>query len=430
MPLKLFKIVVYGLDTQVELKTNSLSHEHMGGNHELEYGKIDAIVFQTDDNFLSILQSWEPDLVVVVGNITSFHNINKHFDTLKSKLYLFSLEEWNRYGESYLSDLLFQRYISNSIKNYDSQNKISVYTASYNTKDKLLVAYESLEKQTHQNWEWSIYDDSSDDETWEAVKSLAKRDSRIIINKNNNQSLYSRIGLNKFNAAVNCSSKYIIELDHDDAFTHDALEKILLTHIKHPDCGFVYGDWTEMNRDTYQEYDYGECFAWGYGKLYDATHPFLDRPMKVVGAPNVNPLTIRRLWSLYNHPKSWKRDVYMKIGGHNKFLNSADDYEMMIRTFLNTKMVHLNHFCYIQYMYNNNTKVSSGGLGSNYHTDIFRHVRVIENHYREQIKKRFEDLGKVDWAYQPLKKDCLEDFYKGKGKYPFDENNVNLEFKP
>ena len=81
-------------------------------------------------------------------------------------------------------------------------------------------------------------------------------------------------------------------------------------------------------------------------------------------------------------------------------------------------------------MYNNNTKVSSGGLGSNYHTDIFRHVRVIENHYREQIKKRFEDLGKVDWAYQPLKKDCLEDFYKGKGKYPFDENNVNLEFKP
>jgi len=163
MPLKLFKIVVYGLDTQVELKTNSLSHEHMGGNHELEYGKIDAIVFQTDDNFLSILQSWEPDLVVVVGNITSFHNINKHFDILKSKLYLFSLEEWNRYGESYLSDLLFQRYISNSIKNYDSQNKISVYTASCNTKDRLLVAYESLEKQTHQNWEWSIYDDSSDD---------------------------------------------------------------------------------------------------------------------------------------------------------------------------------------------------------------------------------------------------------------------------
>jgi len=434
MPLKIVKIAIYGLSKQVKLSITSLTHEKLWlkPDHEIEYRDLESICFDSDDNFRHILRSWEPDLIVVIGNIDSFPNIKSLQPTLQSKLYLLSLEEWKSESINYWSELFFDRYVKNSITNNYSDDKISVYSATCNTKERLWVAYDSLKTQTHQNWEWSIYDDSSDNYTWEVVKEIAKSDCRVVINKNYNQSLYSRIGFNKFNAATNCSSNYIVELDHDDGLTKDALEKILLTHKKFPECGFVYGDWIEMNRDTFQEFHYGDGFAWGYGHNYETKHPFLDRQMPVIRAPNINPITIRRLWSMYNHPKSWKKDVYMKIGGHNRYLNCADDYELMIRTFLNTRMVHLNHFCYIQYIYNNNTKVSNGGLGWKYHGDIFRHVRYIQNQYQEQIKNRFEELGRVDWIYKPNQTDCLRDVYFGRTQ-PLrgsEENNVNLEFKP
>jgi len=425
MPLKIVKVVIYGVSTQFDLFTGNVEYQP-------EYSGIKSVSFLTDEKFKETYIEIEPDIVVVIGNINHFPNIIALQDSLKYKLYILSKQELEEMGVAYFAEEFFSRYISNSIKNYTAPNKISVYTASYNTKERLYVAYESLKNQTHQNWEWSIYDDSSDDVTWNVVKDIAKSDTRVLINKNQNQSLYSRIGYNKFSAVTHCSSDYIVELDHDDALTNDSLEKLLLTHKRFPDCGFVYGDWVEMNYESKNEIDYGTCFAWGYGSYYDVKHPYHDRQINVACAPSVNPLTIRRLWSLFNHPKSWKKDLYMKIGGHNRYLNSADDYELMIRTFLHTQMVHLNHFCYIQYFYNNNTKVSNGGLGWEYHGDIQRHVRYIQNHYNKLIKKRIEELGKHDWVHDPSDPDCVKKFYKGEvlprsGEY---EQRLNLDFKP
>jgi hypothetical protein len=62
--------------------------------------------------------------------------------------------------------------------------------------------------------------------------------------------------------------------------------KILLTHKKFPDCGFVYGDWIEMNRDTFEEMQImAKDLQWGCGHNYYTQHPFLDRQMVVVRAP-------------------------------------------------------------------------------------------------------------------------------------------------
>lgn len=425
MSLKIVKMVVYGVSERFDITTQITGYQP-------EYSGIQTVSFVDDENFKDICVNWEPDIVVVVGDVIHFPNILSLEHSLKSKLYIISKQDLAENGITYFVEEFFIRYIDNSIKNHNSVDKISVYTATCNTKERLHVAYESLKNQTHQNWEWSIYDDSTDNVTWDIVKEIAKSDTRVLINKNQNQSKYSRIGYNKFSAATHCGSNYIVELDHDDALTKDCLEKILMTHKKFPECGFVYGDWVEMNFESKNEIDYGPAFAWGYGSYYNAKHPYQDREIKVVCAPSVNPLTIRRLWSMFNHPKSWKKDVYMKIGGHNRYLNSADDYELMLRTFLNTTMVHLHHFCYEQYFYNNNTKVSNGGLGWEYHGDILRHVRYIQNNYNLKIKERIEELGKHDWAYDSTNPDCVKNFYLGKnrprsGDY---EQRLNLDFKP
>jgi hypothetical protein len=95
-------------------------------------------------------------------------------------------------------------------------------------------------------------------------------------------------------------------------------------------------------------------------------------------------------------------------------------------------MVHLHHFCYEQYYYNINTKVSNGGLGWKYHGDIFRHVRYIQNYYSTQIKRRIEQLGKVDWVHDINNPDCIKNFYNGMNQARFGdaEQRLNIDFKP
>jgi len=423
MALKILKVIVIGAKDKFNLFTNLCSEEH-------QFNEISQIFCETDFNIIEKNNHEEPDLIIAIGELNKHKEINKHFDYFKNKLIIYSDEYWKEKNNTEISNFLYTQYVKNSINKNFSSNQISVYTASCNIKEKILVAYNSLKLQTHQNWEWSIYDDSTDEKTWEIIKELAKNDPRIIINKNNNQSKYSRIGFNKLNAAINCNSNYIVELDHDDAFYKTALENILITHKLFPKNGFIYGDWVEINFESKQEIDYGENFAWGYGSYYEINHEFHNRKMKVCCAPSINPLTIRRLWSLCNHPKSWKKDFYLKIGGHNKNLNSADDYELLVRSFLNTQFVHLKNFCYYQYFYNENTKVSSGGQGWNHHGDIIRSVIFIENEYTKKIKTKIEEIGKKDW-FEENNQNSIQKTISEFNTLPreVNEQKMNIDFK-
>lgn len=420
MSLKIIKILIYGTEKKITLETPK-------NDFDSEYYNVEYFYSESEEEFISKSQYFESDIILIIGN-SDFLDLIKNQKLIdKNKILYISLVDWQEQNKYIIANKIFQQYIQNSIEIDNKNDLISVYTVTCNTKEKIKVAYESLLNQTHKNWEWIIYDDSSDNETWNIVKELAKKDCRIKINRNNNNSQYSRIGYNKYNAAANCSSEYILELDHDDAFYKTALENILFTHKKFPNNGFIYGDWVEINFETKDEIDYGGGnFALGYGSYYEIDHEFHNRKMKVCCAPDINALTIRRMWSLCNHPKSWKKSFYFDIGGHNKNLNSADDYELIIRTFLNTEMVHLKNFCYYQYFYNQNTKVSNGGLGWAYHGDIIRHVKYIEEFYRLKIKNRIEQLGTKDLVYDRLQET------KGNFSIRGPINNIkklNIDFK-
>ena len=38
-----------------------------------------------------------------------------------------------------------------------------------------------------------------------------------------------------------------------------------------------------------------------------------------------------------NHCRVWNRDTYHKIRGHSRHISVADDYELIVKTFLETK---------------------------------------------------------------------------------------------
>ena len=118
-------------------------------------------------------------------------------------------------------------------------------------------------------------------------------------------------------------------------------------------------------------------------------------------AGNINSKTIRHIVSAPNHIRAWRRSLYESIGGHNKCLPVADDYELIVRTFLATRMARIPKLCYLQQIGNTAQRGRNG--------DIHRHVRSIRDHYDRAIHERLLALGCDDFAWDE-KRACADLF--------------------
>ena len=265
---------------------------------------------------------------------------------------------------------------------------ISIATPVYNTKEKIRRTYQSLVAQSFTNWEWVIVNDSTDTVTIEIVNEIANIDPRVKVYDFKEKSK-GIIGEAKYRAFSLSRGNYIIELDHDDYLLPHALQATLDAFEKYPDAGFVYSDCAEVD-EQYNSLTYGDGFSFGYGSYREEEH--LGITFKVANTANINPMTIRHIVGVPNHLRAWRRDIYFKIGGHNRRLSIADDYELIVRTFLETKFTKIAKCCYLQFYHDSNSQNST-------RADIQRRVRSISWFYSQKIKARFEELGKEDWAY-------------------------------
>jgi hypothetical protein len=180
-----------------------------------------------------------------------------------------------------------------------------------------------------------------------------------------------------------------MEMDHDDYLTPDSVDLMVEAFQKYPDCKFVYSDFAEID-ENHNSLTYGDSFSFNYGSYRD--EEYNGRVYKTVNTSGINPKTIRHIVGVPNHFRAWERKFYHQIGGHNRRLTIADDYELIVRTFLETKMVRIPKLLYIQYYHNNNTQNQT-------RADIQRRVRSIRDFYNVRINERFLELGVKDWAY-------------------------------
>jgi SAM-dependent methyltransferase len=61
------------------------------------------------------------------------------------------------------------------------------------------------------------------------------------------------------------------------------------------------------------------------------------------------------IWYAPDHVRSWRREVYRNVGGHDKKLSICDDHDLMIRTYLVAKMHHIKKPLYIYRVTGDNT---------------------------------------------------------------------------
>ena len=100
--------------------------------------------------------------------------------------------------------------------------KISVITANYNSAAFIEETYNSISRQTMDNWEWLVTDDCSSDGSFETLKSLSYKDKRVKLFKNSSN-LGAAISRNR--SIMEARGRFLAFIDADDLWAPDKLEK-------------------------------------------------------------------------------------------------------------------------------------------------------------------------------------------------------------
>jgi glycosyltransferase involved in cell wall biosynthesis len=332
---------------------------------------------------------YETDLIISIIdpieiNDPKLHAIHVHLDEV--------------YADNILANVIVCQSVFRNCKYF--RPKFSLFTPTFKTGDRIFRTYESLKNQTFKNWEWVVVDDSPDDETWNRLQKISNQDFRVKIHK-----IYpltgGNVGLSKHRAAMLCDGEWVCELDHDDALISTCLENCYEAIKRFPDAGFLYTDSCELYEDgEMKSYDHDWTGNWyaRHDNFFDfgyAGHSWVEADGGRYLAhwyPDINPLTIRFNISMPNHIRMWEKGLYHKIGGHNKLTPVADDFEIIVRTFLHTRFIHVKKMLYLQYNNRNSTV-------DNNSTDINRRARLIRDHYDKRIHERIHELGFEDWYW-------------------------------
>jgi hypothetical protein len=168
----------------------------------------------------------------------------------------------------------------------------------------------------------------------------------------------------------------IVELDHDDELTPNALAEIRLA-FEDKSVGFAYSNWCEIN-EAGESCRYPDGWAFGYGSdYYDEEHG-----VWVMRSPELNATTMSHIVSAPNHVRAWRASVYRELDGHNPYMRVADDYEFMVRTILYTNAKHIDKLLYKQY-------ISPNTAQRVHNAEIQKLVAEVSAKYEDDIKEKY-----------------------------------------
>jgi glycosyltransferase involved in cell wall biosynthesis len=257
---------------------------------------------------------------------------------------------------------------------------ISVITPTFNTDQAaLLRTWNSLKAQTHADWEWVVWDDSTESNTWNTLIGLAA-DERFRINLFRGHRHSGAIGHVKKMAFLLARGDILVELDHDDELTPDCLAEIEIA-FSDKSVGFAFSDWCEILPDGLSG-KYPEGWAFGFGSEYWDE----EREIWVMKSPPINRTTLGHIVSVPNHVRAWRRSVYLSLDGHNPNLPIADDYDLIVRTVLATTWCHIPKLLYVQHIGARTAQREKNAL-------IQRLIPEIHNQYRSALDQKFGAPG-------------------------------------
>lgn len=232
---------------------------------------------------------------------------------------------------------------------------LSVITPTHDPRH-LAATARSLMAQTLRDWEWVVLVNGSVtvDEVREAIGDVARgdvpdtSDPRIRVEQWDGMS--KSIGEIKREAFSRGTGDVLVELDHDDLLASTALAE-LEEAFRDPATDFAYSNSTDFcENGLFHYYPDWHNNGWRY------------RDTIVDGAGVVEcvsfPPSAASLSLIYyapNHVRAWRRSFYERIGGHDRAFAIGDDHELLLRTYLNGRMKHIDKCLYLYRMGSQNT---------------------------------------------------------------------------
>jgi glycosyltransferase involved in cell wall biosynthesis len=254
--------------------------------------------------------------------------------------------------------------------------KFSIITPEHSSRNIpfLLELYECIKNQTYENWEWILYLNNGflPDYLPPELKQNSKIKIHLALQGNSN------IGAIK-NAAFKCGTgDILVEVDHDDLITANCLEKLNETFLD-SEVGFVYSDNAVLSMKN-PFIPFNPANGWTYKN-------FTWQGKELISMNSFKPTShaLSYIWYAPDHIRAWRKSVYDAMGGHNVNLSVCDDHELMIRTYLATKMHHIKDVLYIYRITGENTWLERNAA-------IQQKTVELHNQYARALAERDADL--------------------------------------
>lgn len=253
---------------------------------------------------------------------------------------------------------------------------ISVITPTFNTNPDILArTWASLKNQTFTDWEWVVWDDSTDPSVFRQLYGFAS-DERFKIKIFRSHVHSGSIGQVKRWGFMLADGDILVELDHDDELMPTALHEINLA-FQDEQVGFVFSDWSEIFPDGSS----GKYIS-GWGLGYGQEQWLEDLQVWSLSIPVINENTLRHIVSVPNHVRAWRASTYRELNGHDSALEVADDYDLIVRTALHTQWAHIPKMLYRQHISQSTTQRKKN-------TQIQETVRMLSDRYSSLIDAKF-----------------------------------------
>lgn len=230
---------------------------------------------------------------------------------------------------------------------------ISVFTPSHDPKF-LEAAWASLLAQTHTDWEWVVVlnGPASKGVSWHPPI----EDDRIRVVTDHD---VAGVGAAKARAAAECQGDVLLELDHDDVLTPDALEHVAAAFAEHPDAGMVYSQFAGIDATTDPAFTpFAPGNGWRYREqLVAGVTETVNRRFPI--ALPATPHNVSLIWYAPNHVRAFTRVAYDKAGGYDPARDVLDDQDLMSRLY-QVGAFHLIDRClYLQRSHGGNTQLQA-----------------------------------------------------------------------
>lgn len=205
-----------------------------------------------------------------------------------------------------------------------SSELVSLLMPTYNAGKYLSFAIESVQAQTHENWELIIVDDCSKDDTWAIACNFAEYDSRIKVFNNT-----SNLGIpkNRKKTYELSSGSYIAHFDQDDLLERWAIEE-MLREFRRTKVSMLYSDRVHIDEN-------------GVFMNYAAEKPFDKNNLHMYG---------------HRHFCMMRRNVMNFIDGYNdKLISACEDIDIFTQVAEKFPTAHLPKVLYSHRSHSHNS---------------------------------------------------------------------------